>query len=88
MTSRSARAGVAVALTHGVNSTATAYNITVRVYLSDVMRLLAYANSVLRQNSLSVVQNDSVVTIDVSTPGMSRRLLLVWASTWRGTNFH
>ncbi|XP_025107394.1 uncharacterized protein LOC112572082 isoform X2 [Pomacea canaliculata] len=61
-----ARAGVAVALTHGVNSTATAYNITVRVYLSDVMRLLAYANSVLRQNSLSVVQNDSVVTIDIA----------------------
>ena len=60
------RASVEVHIVHSPTSTATAYNVTARVYLTDAMTVTRHVNSELRQNSLSVTQNSSVVYIDVS----------------------
>ena len=60
------RASVEVHIVHSPTSTATAYNVTARVYLTDAMTVTRHVNSELRRNSLSVTQNSSVVYMDVS----------------------
>ncbi|KAK7496698.1 hypothetical protein BaRGS_00012105 [Batillaria attramentaria] len=65
------RASVEVRFTHAPNSTATAYNLTARVYLTDAMNVTRHGNSELRQNSLSVTQRSNVIYLDVSLARMT-----------------
>ncbi|KAL8563779.1 hypothetical protein ACOMHN_058294 [Nucella lapillus] len=60
------RSEVEMKIAHTKNSTATAYNVTARVYLTDAMASLGHVNSELRQNSLSLEQKGNVVNVDVS----------------------
>ncbi|XP_076447306.1 uncharacterized protein LOC143284499 [Babylonia areolata] len=59
------RSKVEVKVVHTDNSTATAYNVTARVYLTAAMTLVRHVNSELRQNSLSLQQLGSVVNVDI-----------------------
>ncbi|XP_070192339.1 uncharacterized protein [Littorina saxatilis] len=59
------RAIIDVELFHDTTSTATAYNVTARVYLTEATTLLRHTSSELRQNSLSVAQTANVVYIEI-----------------------